>query len=208
MNRPGHRERKKNRTRSNLIAVGLRLFEENGFDNTTTEHIARESDVSQRTLFRYFNTKGDLVLALHRAWQEDFARHLRLRPATETAWTSLVKAAEAALEELDSDQMAEQVRLGHLVAETPSLLAAFLRNDEYFQERLVELILGRQECDQAGKHGELRARLVVAAFSSAERVASQIWLEHGTALPQTRVEVQRQCTDSLISALSEIEPSH
>jgi AcrR family transcriptional regulator len=56
------RERRFVRTRAEIVAVALALFEKRGFDEVTAEEIARDAGVSPRTFFRYFDTKASLVL--------------------------------------------------------------------------------------------------------------------------------------------------
>jgi AcrR family transcriptional regulator len=60
--RPGLRERKRQRTLSEIQRVALDLFGRQGYEATTIEQIAEEAEVSPSTVFRYFPTKEDLVL--------------------------------------------------------------------------------------------------------------------------------------------------
>jgi len=50
--------------RRQILAAALRCFSRDGFHNTTTADIVRESGVSQGTLYLYFATKEDIVVAL------------------------------------------------------------------------------------------------------------------------------------------------
>ena len=70
-------------TRSEILAAGLRLFEQRGYTATTMAAIAAEAGVALKTVYLAFQTKRGLLLAL---W------HLRLRgderpmPVGERPW--------------------------------------------------------------------------------------------------------------------------
>src|SRR6266496_3473735 len=57
---PGLRERKKQQTWGLIAQTAHRLFQEHGFDAVTVADVAREADVSRKTVFNYFPTKEDL----------------------------------------------------------------------------------------------------------------------------------------------------
>src|ERR1700761_3157307 len=50
--------------RKQILEAALRCFSRDGFHATTTADIVRESGVSQGTLYLYFATKDDIVVAL------------------------------------------------------------------------------------------------------------------------------------------------
>jgi AcrR family transcriptional regulator len=48
-----------------ILGTALKLFVENGFHGTATGKIAQESAVANGTLFNYFKTKEELIVALY-----------------------------------------------------------------------------------------------------------------------------------------------
>lgn len=89
--RMGLREQKKAATRAEISRQALRLFQEQGYEATTTEQIAAAANVSPSTFFRYFPTKGEAVL-VEDVFPEVF-RNLVLQPEE----ASLTEALRAAL---------------------------------------------------------------------------------------------------------------
>ena len=49
-------------TRRKILEAALRVFSRKGFNGATTSEIAREAGVAEGTIFRYFETKKDLLL--------------------------------------------------------------------------------------------------------------------------------------------------
>lgn len=51
-------------TRDNILAVATQLFSEQGFEKTKTKTIAQLCHIAEGTLFNYFPTKDDLLIAV------------------------------------------------------------------------------------------------------------------------------------------------
>ncbi len=64
--------------RENILAAALKLFVEYGFHGTPTSKIASEAGVSNGTLFHYFKTKDDLVLALYDSVKSELNDYLHI----------------------------------------------------------------------------------------------------------------------------------
>ena len=61
--REPRRERKKSAVRSRIITVAVELFSRNGIENVTVEQIAEAADIGKGTVYNYFTTKEDIVVA-------------------------------------------------------------------------------------------------------------------------------------------------
>src|SRR5213595_3225413 len=57
------RQRKKDAARSLILATAIELFSTHGIDEVTVEQIADAADVGKGTIYNYFQTKEDIVVA-------------------------------------------------------------------------------------------------------------------------------------------------
>jgi AcrR family transcriptional regulator len=76
--RPGRREQNKAEKRRRIVTAATKLFEERGFEATTTAAIAEEAGIGAGTLYLYVSSKEDLLVSVFRgkvgqAWDEAFA---------------------------------------------------------------------------------------------------------------------------------------
>ena len=60
---PSRRERKKATVRARIMACGIEFFSRQGIDAVTVDQIAAAADVGKGTIYTYFNTKEDIVVA-------------------------------------------------------------------------------------------------------------------------------------------------
>ena len=85
----GLRERKKQRTREQIIEAAMGLFAERGYQATTIAEIAAAADVAPRTFFSYFPSKEAVVFHNVDRDLEGLASVLRDRLPGENAFDAL-----------------------------------------------------------------------------------------------------------------------
>jgi len=82
----GLRERKKARTRQAIADAAARLFAEHGYEQVAVSDVAREAEVSEQTVYNYFQTKEQLVTDRDQLVQDELGRRIRARaPGTTPA---------------------------------------------------------------------------------------------------------------------------
>ena len=127
----GLRERRKLRLRETIAATAIRMFLEAGFDEVSITDIAREAEVSRRTLFAYFPTKEDLVLQRFADHEDEAARTVRARRTDQPPLEALREAMLDALGKRDPNtglnDDPEVMAFLRLVISTESLAVRMMR---------------------------------------------------------------------------------
>jgi AcrR family transcriptional regulator len=155
-----------------ILDTAVRLFAEQGYEQTTIAQIAREAGISQRSLFRYFGTKEDLVCGDQDALGELLKRTVEQQPADMSAWDALRAGFEAILTANHTPQRV--LELSRLIFETPSLRARYLEKRLRWQADLVPIVQTRLDTT-AGPSPDPRARAIIAAVFACVDTATELW---------------------------------
>jgi AcrR family transcriptional regulator len=122
MTEAGLRERKKARTRRVISDAAARLFAERGYEQVAVSDVAREAEVSEQTVYNYFQTKEQLVTDRDQQVQDELGRLIRTRSPGATPAAAV---REFVLDSVDGIRRvpAEQWRgeLGYLAAISPTV---------------------------------------------------------------------------------------
>lgn len=131
-----------------LSAVALRLFNEHGYDNVTTSHIAEAAGVSQRTFFRHFPKKSDVLRARAEQATDAFFELLCNKPRHMSVVQALVATIQEHSATVQSTQ--ESQAMFRLVRQSPSLQGFVSEYRRSYEQRLVAWIgahTGRNPAD-------------------------------------------------------------
>jgi len=170
----GLRERKKARTRGEIVEAALTLFEKKGFDETTIDDVAAAAEVSPRTVFRYFTSKEDLVFLGQDEENQQVASLLQHLPRDADPIDTLMHATRTIV--LTPQGTPEQLMRSHrLVQQTPSLRA----HKGKLLRKVEELVASALVPAHGKKPEVLRGRMLVAVYLSALDVAMSSWIDGG-----------------------------
>jgi TetR/AcrR family transcriptional regulator, regulator of mycofactocin system len=154
-------------TRQRLQRTALELFSRQGFDAVRVADITEACGVSERTFFRHFATKEDVLLADHGARLSRLEQALAHRPADESAAASIVAAVTEVAAEYVSAR-ADLVVQSRLLEETPSLRARSMELQTQWERVIAAAITDRVGDD-------LEAEALGASAVACLRVAVRYW---------------------------------
>jgi AcrR family transcriptional regulator len=158
----GLRERKKQRTREQIIEAAMGLFAERGYHATTIADIADAADVSPRTFFSYFPSKEAVVFHNVDRDLDSLAAALQDRLPGETAFDALRRWIDAMFERWAGEE--DEALLRKRLCREDEGLANFQGG---MMARMHELLLGAIADDLDEPPDALRPRLVAAAAVAA-----------------------------------------
>jgi AcrR family transcriptional regulator len=170
--RGGLRERKKAKTRAAIQRHALRLFREQGYDNTTVEQIAEAAEVSHTTFFRYFPTKEDVVLA------DDYdpliIKSFHAQPPDLDPIPALRRALRAVFDAIPAAELAEIQERQMLAFAVPQLRAAALNQLAQVMQLIADTVATRAGRDP----GDPAVRALAGAVLGVLISVQFHWVEH------------------------------
>jgi AcrR family transcriptional regulator len=156
-----HRERKKQRTRDQIVEQAMALFDERGFERVTIAEIAAAADIAPRTFFSYFPSKEDVVFHDFDVVFDSIRERIDERAEDESTMDALRAFIAGFLGQVDHGDPAEQCRR-RVVSASPALQ----QHDRERVGRIEHVIADGLARDLGVDPGSLRARVVAAAAAA------------------------------------------
>jgi AcrR family transcriptional regulator len=155
-------------SRGRLHEAALELYAQRGFQHTTVAEIAKRAGLTERTFFRHFADKREVLFAAAGALQEALVRTVANAPASLAPLDAVAAGLEAVGAELPDRETARARQA--IIAANPELRERELITFAAMSAALAEALRVRGLRDRAAT---LAAEVGIAVF----RVAVERWLD-------------------------------
>ena len=172
------RKRTRRAVQDRMSIAAIRLFVEQGYDATTVEQIAGAVGMSERTFFRYFATKDDVLEHISVHWRERVATELAARPADEPTWLAARRAFDQYV--LETADQSRALGLIEAIYASPALHGRHLLRMGRWADAIAPVLRARLgDAPDAEFRAAVQACVVVTCFEAARRA----WVGSGGATP-------------------------
>lgn len=162
------RERNRTRAMRDIESAALQLFEEQGYENTTVEQIARSAGASSATFFRYFGSKEEVLFTNEQAAVEGMIALVAQRKDPSLTLAALADPIATFVHNFLDDGGDDFQRQTRLVMTTPDLEARSMR-----MRLRWEHALARQFAHETSR--ELSARDVLLSTMAIACLQAALW---------------------------------
>jgi AcrR family transcriptional regulator len=154
--------------RGRLREAALALYGERGFENTTVAEIAERAGLTERTFFRHYADKREVLFDGSDAFADAFVGTVVNAPASEAPIDAVTAGLEAAAALIPSREFARQRQA--IIAASPELQERELSKFASLATSLADALRGRGLDEPAAT---LTSELASAVF----RVAFERWID-------------------------------
>lgn len=167
-------DRRRRLMRDELRGIALELFLEHGFDEVTVDDIAAAAGASQRTFFRYFATKDEIVLDLARRLDQRLLDALDSRPPEEGPLAAL-RQAYRLTSHVEAGDRTRVVQLARILSATPALRARAHGEHVGLVDEITERLASRSGL----RPSDRSMRVLAAAASVTAAIEFYRWADEG-----------------------------
>lgn len=188
---PSLREQHKARTSASIAAAALELFAARGYAAVTVREVAAAAGVGERTLYRYFADKDDLLFAEDDQLRAALRSAIKQQPDGQPPFTVL-RAASAAVAQILQARREEVVRRARIIAGSSALSARERAKRAAWEVVLAEALSRR---GLTPPEAALLGRIGVACHDEA----LSRWLEHDP--PRRTLDLELDAAFTQLAAL-------
>lgn len=182
-------------TPERLQQAALELFTKNGFEQTTATDIARAVGVTERTFYRHFPDKREVLFRGQDQFLDAFTDAVAAAPAEASAMQTVAAAVRTGAEGFPDDRRAWSRMRQTVIGAHPSL-------QERERHKLAGLATSISAALQARGIGELPATLAAEIGATVFGLAFAQWIRNGEtrSLPILVTDVLDELTTIITTA--------
>jgi AcrR family transcriptional regulator len=185
------RERKKSAARARILSAAIELFSRRGLEAVTVEEIAAAADVGKGTIYNYFATKEDIVVAFMADLEARMAPTIAsFRPAEQPVDRILADNILLHFRLKEPYHAFVRVFLAQMFMNTERFLPYMVEMQQYIDPPLQSLFGALQE------RGALRADIdlpqLILSFKTMHLGLTALWAVEGPPFQQTTQVVHQQ----------------
>ena len=160
--------------RARIIAAAAKLFGDKGYHDTTTAEIAESAGVAAGTIYIYFSSKEELLVAV---FEEFLGRHMKqLREAVERETTprdKLIRLLTHGLELMQNNPDSARIFLSQLRQSTKMITTVAKRSSRAYKD-IIEGVL--TECARTGACHQINVPAVASMLFGAYQSVVLDWV--------------------------------
>ncbi len=137
------RARRAEERRQTILQAAASVFAAKGFEKATTREIALEADISEGTIYNYFDSKEQLLLALAEIVQDEVTALIPEKPAGADDRVEIILAIERVLELLADNVVIIRGLVTALWDRGPRFGGYLIPGAHRWMARLAEYLEGR-----------------------------------------------------------------
>jgi AcrR family transcriptional regulator len=185
------RERKKIAARARILSAAIELFSRRGLEAVTVEEIAAAADVGKGTIYNYFATKEDIVVAFMADLEARMAPTIAsFRPAEQPVDRILADYILLHFRLKEPYHAFVRVFLAQMFMNTERFLPSMVEMQQYIDPPLQSLFSALQQ------RGALRADIdlpqLILSFKTMHLGLTALWAVEGPPFQQTAQAVHQQ----------------
>jgi AcrR family transcriptional regulator len=185
------RERKKIAARARILSAAIDLFSRHGLDAVTIDEIATTADVGKGTIYNYFSTKEDIVVAFMADLEARMAPKIsRFRPGKRQVHRALADYILLHFRLKEPYHAFVRVFLAQMFLDTERFFPYMVEMQKYIDPPLQALFHSLKE------RGELRADIeipqLILSFKTMHLGLTALWAVEGPPFQHTAHAVRQQ----------------
>jgi len=179
--------------RTQIVAAAIRLFSKHGIEAVTVDQIAAADDVGKGTIYNYFQTKEDIVVAFMVDCERDVQSRLRdFQSRQRSVAGVLINFIQTQFRMKARYHSFVRVFLGHMFLHTEQFLPYMAEMQKVINPPLEALFGGLQ------KRGAIRSDVdladLILVFGTIQLGLTALWAIEGPPFQQVSRTVEREIT--------------